>query len=844
MSHLNVSMWHGSLTGGQPYGRVHSVAQAEEGADPRARRAAPKETMAERLALPSPEVRAALWERHDPGGAGRLDYAGVEAAVAELWPGMRNQQAFLMAYRVTDAKDSGALERRQFAPFLASLEHFYALWRQFKLLDRDGEEGLSLAEFAAGCEGLRLGIGRTAAAQAFDQMDEDHSGAVDYDEFLQWVIRHLASPVGGIGVEWGEASPTTYGGGPPGPTGEADPSQAKKLAEKRAAAEYLYYLSERRLRRLEDARRGVRVAEGWNASPAAVDRRPRTASSTASRAAQLHRRSKRGAGSEPRVVRVALGRGTSRLTSDGGFGLAQSFGPRPVHRPSPHDATEHPRFRDPGASALDCSVSATSPGYRTPAAAPLVATAFAPPASVAAAERLRSTVDPETPEGRLQKAAASVSACPKSVKDGGHLIMVTLPTAGAIKVPVFPGQRETLDVLANRSTLALRPKRALPTPASAAPVVLPPEGARWEITQPKLGRGAWTGLRPGRATAPPPAGRSVTASRGVDRSSSWGGSVTSDGSWSALLPHERSARARRESFELTPDAGNSWQFEEHYWTAAPTRTGSPSWQASPSGLPARDDARVSQALERRHAAQAGVVARGGSFASFDSSFDPLPADHPAFSGAGYYGTPTARDVGAEVSELRRSTEPPEPEPEPEVTWLGQLSGYGGGADRLSTQLAEPDLGAEERQRGVPDRRTKSYVDTLGQRPLGVDLADRWGAASGHQSWGYSRGWSGNTAGKLFQTFEDSRPEDLGRPSDLVEKDEEYERARLDRLKADLRRERAVAARRAEQRVKFVAKQAASLRGAVARGEPAARRQHERWAAGAQSRLPHGARAVG
>jgi len=62
------------------------------------------------------------------------------------------------------------------------------LQRLFKIIDDDDSKDLSRGEFSKACKDFRLDFTPQETTKLFDYFDEDHSGSIDYDEFLR-IIR-------------------------------------------------------------------------------------------------------------------------------------------------------------------------------------------------------------------------------------------------------------------------------------------------------------------------------------------------------------------------------------------------------------------------------------------------------------------------------------------------------------------------------------------------------------------------------------------------------------------------------------------------------------------------------
>jgi Ca2+-binding EF-hand superfamily protein len=78
--------------------------------------------------------------------------------------------------------------------FFEYLERAFMLVQVFSLVDERGDFHISLEELRDSKPTLdRLGMRFESANATFREMDEDHSGKVDFNEFSDWVLRkHFA----------------------------------------------------------------------------------------------------------------------------------------------------------------------------------------------------------------------------------------------------------------------------------------------------------------------------------------------------------------------------------------------------------------------------------------------------------------------------------------------------------------------------------------------------------------------------------------------------------------------------------------------------------------------------
>ena len=519
------------------------------------------------------------------------------------------------------------------------------LWGKFHKMDRNDESRLSRKEFVDGQRIFGFGLSRERATEVFKELDADDSGSIRFEEFVQWVIARMKE-------QGKRVAPVA-------------PPPAEHLDGADGPSAFDRFYNERRLRELQRIRAGGELANGWNNTPEARSRRPRTASTTSSVASHRYR-----SDSDPQLSRTWLS--NSKRDS-----RQQSAG-----------VPAHAALRGGG---------------------PELYLSFTP----ANESVLRTTVDPETPEGRLQKAAIKPVVRPKQ-----HMVFTE---DRGNKVALWPGQYHRTDVLQRRGEIKLQ------RPATREL----PDAIRLSSKT--------NGVIREKRTPFTPAGRNVSANYG--RPSTAGGS--SD--------------------------GGSFRMEESSWLSS-----------------------------------ASMYSDAGN-------------DHPSFSGAGpagihgfsgfhgFYGVPVARDIAEERSGLRSSQTPPvEGAAGGPESWLAGISGHGGGRGGLSMQLSEGELDTNSRAIGLPDRRTTSYVDVLGQRPL---YPDRTGYVS-----------LGSGGGKAH--FDEH---DRTIAAEMLERQVLDHRLAKKVQKRDQRKWRAkIADNRAGLRATHCERQVSALEAALRRGEPAAK----------------------
>lgn len=62
---------------------------------------------------------------------------------------------------------------------------FVGLQRRFRIMDDDGSKSLSLAEFKKALKEFKMDLSESDLRQLFDHFDQDGSGSIDFEEFVQ-----------------------------------------------------------------------------------------------------------------------------------------------------------------------------------------------------------------------------------------------------------------------------------------------------------------------------------------------------------------------------------------------------------------------------------------------------------------------------------------------------------------------------------------------------------------------------------------------------------------------------------------------------------------------------------
>jgi len=82
------------------------------------------------------------------------------------------------------AKATDPLEKLRFSCLSRGASGINGLSRQFKIMDDDGNRQISKEEFKKGCKDFGSGLANDEVDSLFDTIDKDHSGSLDFDEFL------------------------------------------------------------------------------------------------------------------------------------------------------------------------------------------------------------------------------------------------------------------------------------------------------------------------------------------------------------------------------------------------------------------------------------------------------------------------------------------------------------------------------------------------------------------------------------------------------------------------------------------------------------------------------------
>ena len=172
----------------------HYIARAEideqrkrMGLDQKTGPAKKKAAKVEFLQLPLVKSQRQLFDQIDVNRNGTLSLAELDKAVVELWPSFNRKPAIMRAYKAADASGNGWLNRREFSVFLQFLVVFENLWRQFEIIDTDGDRRLTMQEFVSKAPKLPEYVSKTPneLEAIFRSLDKNGGGVLLFDEFCQ-----------------------------------------------------------------------------------------------------------------------------------------------------------------------------------------------------------------------------------------------------------------------------------------------------------------------------------------------------------------------------------------------------------------------------------------------------------------------------------------------------------------------------------------------------------------------------------------------------------------------------------------------------------------------------------
>lgn len=131
------------------------------------------------------------WKDCDFNTSGKASLAELQKGILQFppdgWTGFDSKPAIALAYKQADTDWSGYIVRDEFDSYLKHLVFYTVLWKRFAEHDVDEDGRLSATEFTEHCHDLDLDMRGSDAASYFAEIDRDHSGAIDFAEFCQFI---------------------------------------------------------------------------------------------------------------------------------------------------------------------------------------------------------------------------------------------------------------------------------------------------------------------------------------------------------------------------------------------------------------------------------------------------------------------------------------------------------------------------------------------------------------------------------------------------------------------------------------------------------------------------------
>merc|ERR1712122_139469 len=142
-----------------------------------------------------------MFRTFDPNGNKILSLAEVDKAVRDvlkLDEVFDAKPAIMRAFQIaknyqkskrSDIDGDDYIELREFKFFLISLRQYFEYYVAFTRVDSNMDYKISLEEFKAAQSEIEKWVGKIDAEATFNVIDENHGGAILFDEFCKWAIK-------------------------------------------------------------------------------------------------------------------------------------------------------------------------------------------------------------------------------------------------------------------------------------------------------------------------------------------------------------------------------------------------------------------------------------------------------------------------------------------------------------------------------------------------------------------------------------------------------------------------------------------------------------------------------
>eukprot|EP01111_Echinosteliopsis_oligospora_P005704 TRINITY_DN1926_c0_g1_i2.p1 TRINITY_DN1926_c0_g1~~TRINITY_DN1926_c0_g1_i2.p1 ORF type:complete len:102 (-),score=21.61 TRINITY_DN1926_c0_g1_i2:76-381(-) len=100
----------------------------------------------------------------------------------------------MRAYKAADTSGDGFVDYREFKYLVDLLHYFHELSQQFKVLDANHDNRISLAEFVKGHEMVGIHMADEDAKAEFAKIDTNHGGYILFSEFCTYMAKKKAPP--------------------------------------------------------------------------------------------------------------------------------------------------------------------------------------------------------------------------------------------------------------------------------------------------------------------------------------------------------------------------------------------------------------------------------------------------------------------------------------------------------------------------------------------------------------------------------------------------------------------------------------------------------------------------